>query len=116
MACALFILSLKPAVAGITPLTTVNVLRCWRGLQQHAVQAGLTPRQRVFAISDPVRRGEMLQLNDRPSLRFVRDALQMQRGEQMELVLSKEPLAQEEDPQEAWAPPAESKSEAARSS
>ncbi len=74
------------------------------------------PRQRVFAISDPVRRGEMLELNDRPSLRFVRDALQMQRGEQMELVLSKEPLAQEEEPQEAWAPPAESESEARRSS
>lgn len=47
--------------------------------------------QRLFEISDPIRADEMWVLNDRPSLRFVRDALQMRRAPTIDLVLSRMP-------------------------
>ena len=50
--------------------------------------------QRLYEISDPIRSDEMWVLNDRPSLRFVRDALTMRRAPTIELVLSRMPEAE----------------------
>ena len=46
--------------------------------------------QRLLEISDPIRTTEMWVLNDRPSIRFVRDALLMRRADTIDLVLSQE--------------------------
>ncbi len=50
--------------------------------------------QRLFEISDPIRADEMWVLNDRPSLRFVRDALTMRRAPTIDLVLLRLPEAE----------------------
>lgn len=51
-----------------------------------AEAAGLRPGHKVLAVSDP-NRNEMWQLRDRPSLRFVRDAIRMKQGPTVELVV-----------------------------
>lgn len=58
------------------------------------VQAGVLRGQRLYEISDPIRADEMWVLNDRPSLRFVRDALSMRRAPTIDLVLSRMPEAE----------------------
>jgi hypothetical protein len=49
------------------------------------------PGQRLLSISDPMSSG-MWDLNDRPSVRFVRDALAMRNSDSIDLVLSRESL------------------------
>lgn len=53
---------------------------------------GLRVGQQLLEMSDPVRLGERWELNDRVSLRFVKDAIRMQRGASIEFVLSAEPI------------------------
>ena len=53
---------------------------------------GLRVGQQLLEVSDPIRRGERWELNDRVSLRFVRDAIRMQRGASIEFFLSAEPI------------------------
>ncbi len=57
-------------------------------------QAGVLQGQRLYEISDPIRADEMWVLNDRPSLRFVRDAFSMRRSPTIDLVLSRMPEAE----------------------
>lgn len=52
-----------------------------------AEAAGVQVGQKLRAISDPVRQGEMWTLGDAPSVRFVRDALRLRRSGVVELVL-----------------------------
>ena len=54
-------------------------------------QAGVRPGQRLLSISDPMSSG-MWDLNDRPSVRFVRDALAMRNSDSIDLVLSRDSL------------------------
>jgi hypothetical protein len=54
-------------------------------------QAGVRPGQRLLSISDPMNSG-MWDLNDRPSVRFVRDALAMRSSDSIDLVLSRQSL------------------------
>lgn len=51
-----------------------------------AEAAGVTPGCKILAVSDP-NRGELWELKDRPSLRFVRDALRMRQGPTVDIVL-----------------------------
>lgn len=57
-----------------------------------AEAAGLRPGQRLIALSDPVRQQELWQLNERASLRFVRDAFRMRRTAMVTLVVTPAPL------------------------
>lgn len=50
---------------------------------------GLRPGQQLLAISDPVR-PDIWPLNERASLRYVRDAIRMRRGELITLVVSED--------------------------
>ena len=59
--------------------------------------------QRLYEISDPIRADEMWVLNDRPSVRFVRDALTMRRAPTIDLVLSRMPEAEPVSPPAALA-------------
>ena len=61
-------------------------------------QAGVLQGQRLYEISDPIRADEMWVLNDRPSLRFVRDAFSMRRSPTIDLVLSRMPEAEPVSP------------------
>ncbi len=61
-------------------------------------QAGVLRGQRLYEISDPIRADEMWVLNDRPSLRFVRDAFSMRRSPTIDLVLSRMPEAEPVSP------------------
>ena len=62
------------------------------------LQAGVLRGQRLYEISDPIRADEMWVLNDRPSLRFVRDAFSMRRSPTIDLVLSRMPEAEPVSP------------------
>lgn len=79
-----------------------------------ASEAGVRPGQRLWSISDPIRANEMWQLNDRPSIRFVRDALLMRRMDSITLVLSRQPMYADTDPQPAQSLDATSESAAGR--
>lgn len=57
-----------------------------------AEKAGLKSGQQLLSISDPVRYTEMWPLNDRASLRYVRDAIRYRRGDFISLVVSREPV------------------------
>ncbi len=50
----------------------------------------MRPGQRLLSISDPMSANGMWDLNDRPSIRFVRDALAMRSADTITLVVSRE--------------------------
>mmetsp|Transcript_28172 Transcript_28172/g.71821 ORF Transcript_28172/g.71821 Transcript_28172/m.71821 type:complete len:268 (-) Transcript_28172:332-1135(-) len=52
-----------------------------------AAQAGIVRGQKLVGLSDPVRDTEVWDMGDRPSLRFVRDAMKLRRQGQIQLVL-----------------------------
>mmetsp|Transcript_1790 Transcript_1790/g.5212 ORF Transcript_1790/g.5212 Transcript_1790/m.5212 type:complete len:226 (+) Transcript_1790:764-1441(+) len=51
-----------------------------------AEEMGIEPGSKLVAISDPVRSGDLWELNERASLRFVRDSLQMRINGRITLV------------------------------
>eukprot|EP00191_Tetraselmis_sp_GSL018_P008669 CAMPEP_0177600636 /NCGR_PEP_ID=MMETSP0419_2-20121207/13770_1 /TAXON_ID=582737 /ORGANISM="Tetraselmis sp., Strain GSL018" /LENGTH=298 /DNA_ID=CAMNT_0019093725 /DNA_START=295 /DNA_END=1191 /DNA_ORIENTATION=- len=55
--------------------------------ESEASKQGVQPGSRLVAISDPVRNGELWELNERASLRFVRDSLQMRVSGRITLVV-----------------------------
>mmetsp|Transcript_33110 Transcript_33110/g.98475 ORF Transcript_33110/g.98475 Transcript_33110/m.98475 type:complete len:348 (-) Transcript_33110:757-1800(-) len=57
-----------------------------------ADKVGIVPGQKVVSISDPVRPDEMWPLNDRPSLRFVKDTLAAMRSKRVKVEFSALPL------------------------
>lgn len=57
-----------------------------------AAAAGVRPGQQLLSLSDPIRAGETWPLNERVSLRYVRDAIRMRRAPYIALELSAEPL------------------------
>lgn len=52
----------------------------------------MRPGQRLLSISDPMSATGMWDLNDRPSIRFVRDALAMRSSDTIDLVLSRDSM------------------------
>jgi hypothetical protein len=52
-----------------------------------AFAAGVRPGDRLLAVSDPIRASELLTLNDKASLRFVRDALRLRVSSDVTLLL-----------------------------
>mmetsp|Transcript_40113 Transcript_40113/g.103823 ORF Transcript_40113/g.103823 Transcript_40113/m.103823 type:complete len:285 (-) Transcript_40113:213-1067(-) len=74
--------------------------------ESEAYQAGLREGCRLVAISDPARAGEMWVLNERVSLRFVRDSLRMRIAPTITLVV--------EPPSEEWAAAAAEQAKARR--
>mmetsp|Transcript_1788 Transcript_1788/g.5201 ORF Transcript_1788/g.5201 Transcript_1788/m.5201 type:complete len:189 (+) Transcript_1788:980-1546(+) len=52
----------------------------------YVYQMGIEPGSKLVAISDPVRSGDLWELNERASLRFVRDSLQMRINGRITLV------------------------------
>ena len=64
------------------------------------VQEGLRVGQKLVAISSPMQSGssgEMWDINEKPSLRFVRDAIRMRRTGSIILELTSEPVLQDLD-------------------
>lgn len=62
-----------------------------------AEAAGVHPGQQLLALSDPIRADETWKLNERASLRYVRDAVRMRRADYLVLELSVEPLREWEE-------------------
>lgn len=82
--------TVKFALARIGNQNAVVISRLVGG--SAAAEAGVRPGQRLLAISDPMRGGDstLWHLNDRPSMRFVRDALSMRSGDSITFLLSRE--------------------------
>jgi hypothetical protein len=57
-----------------------------------AAEAGIRPGQQVLSLSDPIRPNETWILNDRASLRYIRDAVRMRRAPFIVIELSSAPL------------------------
>ncbi len=57
-----------------------------------AEEAGIRPGQQLFSLSDPIRPQETWFLNDRASLRYIKDAVRMRRAPFIMLELSSGPL------------------------
>ncbi|KAG1679169.1 hypothetical protein FOA52_000525 [Chlamydomonas sp. UWO 241] len=57
-----------------------------------ADKAGIVPGQKLLAVSDPIRPGEMWSCGDRPSLRFVKDTFTATRNKTIQIELSAKPL------------------------
>jgi len=57
-----------------------------------AAEAGIRPGQQLYSLSDPIRPSETWIVNDRASLRYVRDAVRMRRASFIMLELSRVPL------------------------
>lgn len=69
----------------------ILVAACAAGSE--AEVAGVRVGQQLLALSDPIRQDEVWSLNERVSLRYVRDALRMRRCDTLALELSLEPRA-----------------------
>ncbi|KAL4535207.1 hypothetical protein Ndes2437A_g05937 [Nannochloris sp. 'desiccata'] len=65
-----------------------------------AAEAGIRPGQQLFSLSDPIRPTETWMLNDRASLRYIRDAVRMRRAPFIMLELSVAPLKEWVDEKE----------------
>ena len=69
------------------------------------MQEGIRERQKLLAISSPMQSGEMWPLNDKPSLRFVREAIgKLRRTPSVDLEFSREPVPLEAEREPAQAP------------
>lgn len=82
--------SIKFALARAGRETAVIIDRLSGG--SAAAEAGLRPGQRLLSISDPMSATGMWDLNDRPSIRFVRDTLAMRSSDTIDLVLSRDSM------------------------
>lgn len=65
-----------------------------------AEEAGIRPGQQLLSLSDPIRPQERWTLNDRASLRYIRDAVRMRRAPFIMLELSLTPLREWQDDNE----------------